>query len=220
MVRSFAVKGGIKLAIVDDHPMFRQGVVAALGSDPAVGAIFEGNCVEDSLRICREHSPDVLLLDLYMEGGGHNAAQQISEQYPSVKIIVLTASDDDEDVSKALELGARGYVLKGVGGRELMETVLAVYRGETYVAPRLAAGLLAKMRRQLVKDISSDADKLTPREEEILTKVGEGLMNKEIAISLGIAEKTVKHYMTNILHKLQVRNRVEAVLALRSRSKG
>jgi DNA-binding NarL/FixJ family response regulator len=127
---------------------------------------------------------------------------------------MLTVSESEEHVSQALAAGAQGYVLKGTSGPELIHTMRAVARGESYVSPSLAARLLTMSRRTpQVSNEDSDRADLTPREEGILDHVALGMTNKEIARRLSISEKTVKHYMTNIMQKLHVRNRVEAVLA-------
>jgi len=178
----------------------------------------EGCSADEALRLARDLLPDVLLLDISMPGGGVNAARDIAAAYPVIRIVMLTVSEHEEDVLRSLKAGARGYILKGVTARDLVGIVRAVHSGESYVTPALAASLLADFR-----DEGSDAsnsggplDELTVRERQILELLATGRSNKEIARSLDLAEKTVKHYVTNILEKLQVRNRVEAaVLAQR-----
>jgi DNA-binding NarL/FixJ family response regulator len=163
----------------------------------------------------------MMLVDITMPGGGIEAVRSISQNRPLVKVIMLTASERQDDVAAALEAGARGYILKGIGGGDLVNVLRSIHRGESYVSPGLAARLLTQLRRRPTEAEADDelAD-LTVREEEILGHVSAGLTNKEIAIRLGISEKTVKHYMTNIMQKLQVRNRVEAVMTARRRSVG
>jgi DNA-binding NarL/FixJ family response regulator len=207
----------IRIAVVDDHPLFRQGVAATLDAEANIEVVAQGGCAADAVRICEQLLPDVLLLDITMPGDGLQAARQIALSCPFVKIVILTASEADEHVLAALESGARGYVLKGVSLTELVRTINAILVGETYVTPALAARLLKQVRQGPVPGTrDSDYDSLTVREEEILDEVAQGLTNKEVANRLGISEKTVKHYMTNIMEKLQVRNRVEA--ALRNRN--
>jgi two-component system nitrate/nitrite response regulator NarL len=165
------------------------------------------------VRLAGELLPDVVLLDITLPGGGLNAACSITATSPVIKIIMLTASEAEEDVLAALKSGARGYILKGVSGRELVKIVRDVYAGEAYVTPSLAASLLSEMTALRGPAPASDPrDGLTERERGILEKVAAGLSNKEIASQLFLSEKTVKHYMTNILQKLHVRNRVEAAL--------
>lgn len=146
-----------------------------------------------------------------------DAMRRIAQQCPFVKIVMLTASEDEQHVSSALEAGARGYVLKGIGTNDLLSTLNAVYAGDSYVTPQLAARVLALMKKK-PESIETALPSLTPREEEILDRVSAGRTNKEIARDLALSEKTIKHYMTNIMHKLQVRNRVEAALATRRKS--
>ena len=144
------------------------------------------------------------------------AARLISARLPQTRIVVLTASEAQHDVDRALEIGARGYVLKGVSADELVGVVRRVSLGEAYVTPSLAAAVL--MNRNAAPPDSSVSDPvgdLTPREHDVLELVAEAFSNKEIAARLSISEKTVKHHVTNILDKLQARNRVEAALLAR-----
>lgn len=208
----------ISLIIIDDHPMFREGVVATLRSEPSIDVIAQGATAEEAIALCGAFNPDVLLLDIGIVGDGLSAARHIAGAHPSVRVVMLTASDNEEHVSSALDAGVKGYILKGIDGSELIHTVLAIRRGETYVTPGLAARILSVMRQRAVAASHDDIASLTPREDEILALVAEGRTNKEIARNLGISEKTVKHYMTNIMEKLQVRNRVEAALAMRGRT--
>lgn len=205
----------IRVLVIDDHPLFREGVVATLRASGLIEIVGQGATAEDAVRISREVLPDVLLLDLGIPGNGMTALNDVVGYCPSVNVVVLTASEADSNVSAALEAGAKGYVLKGIEGSDLTNTILAIHGGESYVTPRLAARLLNEMRHQKENHTRAhDAvQSLTNREEDILDCVSTGMTNKEIARRLNIAEKTVKHYMTNIMHKLQVRNRVEAVLA-------
>ncbi len=207
----------IRVAIVDDHPLFREGVAATLREEERIEVVAQGSNADEALQICELHLPNVLLLDITMPGCGIAAARKITQRCPIVRIIMLTASESEEHVSQALEAGARGYVLKGIGAEELTNMIASVNSGATYITPTLAARVLSQMQTRLTTSHDDDAPSLTPREEQILGLVALGQTNKEIAIRLSIAEKTVKHYMTNIMQKLQVRNRVEAVLAVRDR---
>jgi two-component system nitrate/nitrite response regulator NarL len=208
----------IRVAVVDDHPLFRDGVIFTLRSSEELDLVAMGACRDDALRIVREDKPDILLLDIQLPGGGIEAAQMIAAMAGRTKIIILTASENENDVSAALEYGACGYVLKGISGRDLINMVCAVQKGDIYITPTLAARVLkSSIHRRTARADEKTAFVLTPREEDILECVSVGQTNKEIAIALNISEKTVKHYMTTIMHKLQVRNRVEAALKARQR---
>lgn len=208
----------IRVAVVDDHPLFRDGVIYTLSNSDELDLVAMGACRDDALRIVREDKPDILLLDIQLPGGGIEAAQMIAGMDAHTKIIILTASENENDVSAALEFGACGYVLKGISGRDLISTVCAVQKGDIYITPTLAARVLkSNIHRRTARTDEKTAFVLTPREEDILNCVSIGQTNKEIAIALKISEKTVKHYMTTIMHKLQVRNRVEAALKARQR---
>jgi DNA-binding NarL/FixJ family response regulator len=207
----------LQIAIIDDHPLFREGVAHTLGSQPGIEIVGEGESAADAIRIAGERLPDVMLLDVSMPGGGLNAVRQIARDYPVIKLVMLTVSEEEEDVTAALRAGARAYVLKGVAARELVRILRAVASGEVYVTPSLAATVLLELtggssRRQQANPL----DELTERERQIIELVAGGDSNKEIAAQLHLSEETVKHHMTNILQKLQVRNRVEAALLARS----
>jgi DNA-binding NarL/FixJ family response regulator len=207
----------LQVAIVDDHPLFREGVAHTLGAQPDIDVVAEGESAADALRIAGECLPDVMLLDVSMPGGGLNAVRQIARAFPVVKTVMLTVSEGEEDVTAALRAGARAYVLKGVAARELVRILRDVAAGEVYVTPSLAANLLFELTSGgASRQPASPLDELTEREREILELVAGGDSNKEIAARLYLSEKTVKHHMTNILQKLQVRNRVEAALLARS----
>ncbi len=176
-----------------------------------------GASTDDATRLADEHLPDVMLLDISMPGGGIEAARAINQSHPKIKTIMLTVSEREDDVIAAMEAGARAYVLKGIGGPELLATILSVHKGETYITPQIAARVLSKMQRRTeangpTRSKALDGE-LTIREEQIMDQVAQGLTNKEIALKFRLSEKTVKHYMTSVLQKLQVRNRVQAVIA-------
>jgi DNA-binding NarL/FixJ family response regulator len=203
----------IRVAVVDDHPLYREGVVSTLKAQPDIKIVGEGASLQEALSIMENTLPDVLLLDVRMPGGGLECARSVAENFPVTKIVMLTVSEDEEDVLKAFQVGARAYVLKGVAGGELLHVIRSVESGEVYVTPSLASRVLAEMTGIGAGDAEpTGIDALTKREREILERVATGDSNKEIAYDLNISEKTVKHYMTNIMQKLQARNRVEAAI--------
>lgn len=211
----------IRLVIVDDHPIFREGVASILGSEPDLEIVGQGVTADEAIRLTRETLPDIILLDVNMPGGGVNAAMTISNAFPVVKIIMLTGSSEEDDVISALKAGAQAYVLKGVAARELNGIVHSVYMGEGYVSPSLAANLLSEItsshrQPQSTKD---SFDELTERERQILELISVGTSNKEIGQKLFLTEKTIKHYVTNILQKLHVRNRVQAALLAQEKTR-
>lgn len=207
------MSGQVHIVVADDHPLMREGVVATLNEHDGFGVVAQAGDAAGAVAAVEQHLPDIVLLDVSMPGSGLAAAAEISRRFPAVAIVMLTVSEDDEDVLAALRAGARGYVLKGVAASELTGVLQAVASGGAYVSPALAARVLSAMQARGAR--GSEAEALIPREAEILRLLATGLSNKEIAIELDLQEKTVKHYMTNILQKLQVRNRVEAALKAR-----
>jgi DNA-binding NarL/FixJ family response regulator len=186
-----------------------------------------GDCARDATHLAGACSPDVMLLDVSMPGGGIEAARSIAQAHPTIMTIMLTVSEHEDDVITAMEAGARAYVLKGISGPDLLATIRSVKKGETYITPQIAARVLAKMQRGISGANGANGGpkakpaetELTAREEQIMNEVAQGLTNKEIALKFALSEKTVKHYMTSVLQKLQVRNRVEAVIAHQRQSR-
>lgn len=208
--------GAIRIAVVDDHPLFREGVTRSLSEIGGFEMVGEGATAQDAERIVSTLHPDILLLDISMPGGGLASVANILAGHPGQKIVMLTVSEANADVTRALNAGVRGYVLKGVGSRTLAEILHNVAAGESYVSPTLSARLLSDLKS--LQPANGTADRLrqlTGREAEILRLVAEGLSNKEVALRLKLQEKTVKHHMTGVLSKLNVRNRTEAALLMR-----
>lgn len=205
------VMGRVRIAVVDDHPLFREGVKRSLGEISDFEVVAEGSTKEDAIRIAREYLPDVMLLDISIPGGGLEAIPFC----PGPKIVVLTVSESRDDVTSALNSGAKGYVLKGIGSRELVEIIRAVASGEGYVSPVLSARLLSGLSSMSASSAPDSIAELTAREYEVLNLASTGLSNKGIALKLDLHEKTVKHYMGRIFQKLDVTNRTEAAMALR-----
>ena len=206
----------IRLVVIDDHPLFREGVTRSLTEIGGFEMVGEGATAQDAERIVSTVRPDILLLDISMPGGGLTAVASILASHPAQKIVMLTVSEANADVTRALNAGVRGYVLKGVGSRALADILHSVAAGESYLSPTLSARLLSDLQSlQPTDGIVDRLRQLTERQAEILRLVAEGLSNKEVALRLELQEKTVKHHMTGVLSKLNVRNRTEAALMMR-----
>lgn len=206
----------IRVVIADDHPLYREGVARCLAEDPGIEVAGEADDATSVVELARSLSPDVALLDISMPGGGLSALRAIVAMEGGPHCAMLTVSEEDDDVMQALKAGAMGYILKGVGARDLVAAVKEIAAGRSYVATSLAMKIMRSMNTT-GKASSDPFDDLTKREEDILRLVATGLSNKEIGRELDLQEKTIKHYMTVILQKLQVRNRVEAALKARER---
>lgn len=205
----------IRIALVDDHPLLREGVARSLVDTGEFIVSGEGATADDAIRLARDTQPEMLLIDLSMPGGGLSVLAKIKQEFPELKIVVLTASEAQEDITGALNAGVEGYVLKGVGSKALAEILRSVRAGETYVPPVLAARMLASLKSAFdAPGPSNPISALTAREREILGLVSNGRSNKEVARELMLQEKTVKHHMTSVLSKLKVRNRTEAAMLL------
>ncbi len=206
----------ISIVIADDHTLFREGVASVL--EDQFDVLGQAGRAQEALRLARELAPDLILLDIHMPvdviGNGLQAVSAIAANCPNTKIVMLTISPDESDVLAALKAGARGYVSKGVSARELAGILQSVHQGESYVTPALAANLLLALSGAHAHSgaVATPLEELTDRERQVLGGVSEGLSNKEIALRTHLSEKTVKHYVSNVLQKLHVRNRVEAAL--------
>ena len=176
----------VSVAVVDDHPLFREGVVRSLSETGRYKIVAEGSSRDDAIRIAGEQRPQILLIDLSMPGEGLKAIEPILRMSPDSRIVVLTVSEASEDVAAALNHGAKGYVLKGIGSRALAEVLSAVTAGETYVTPSLSARLLSNLSSAPQSPITTDPLRsLSDREFEVISLVATGLSNKQIAIKLG-----------------------------------
>lgn len=208
--------GRYRIVVVDDHPLYREGVARTLADDPDITVVGQGGDTDSAVDLAARLKPDLVLLDLSMPGGGGiEALQRIRALGNPPKAAILTVSEDDDDVMRALKAGAAGYLLKGIGARELVAIVKDFLRGQTYVTPSLAGRILSAMRDGSARKAPSPLHDLSKREEDILRLVADGKSNKEVGLALDLQEKTVKHYMTSILQKLHARNRVEAAVIAR-----
>jgi DNA-binding NarL/FixJ family response regulator len=195
----------VRLLIVDDHPVVREGLRGMLCTDPALEVVGEAFSGEDALLKVAALQPDVVLMDLRMPGlDGAHATERISRAHPGVRVIVLTTYDSDDDILRAVEAGAAGYLLKDTPRAELAAAVVAAARGETVLAPPVAARLVSRMR-------TPPASPLTPREVQVLTEVARGRTNADVGRALFIGESTVKTHLLRIFGKLGVDDRTAAV---------
>jgi DNA-binding NarL/FixJ family response regulator len=210
----------IRIVVADDHPIFREGLARSLADHAAFAVVGQAGDAAGAVDLARRAEADVVLLDISMPGGGLTALREIAAADLAPAVAMLTVSEDDADIVEALKAGAKGYILKGIGSRELIDVVADLAAGRTYLSPSLAMKVLAAMRAPAEATPESPLAALTKREEDILRLVAEGLSNKEVARRLDLQEKTVKHYMTSILQKLHARNRVEAALIARDHWRG
>lgn len=205
----------IRLLIVDDHPVVREGISAMMETQPDLVVIGEAANGLEAVQLAQEHRPDVVLMDLQMPVlDGVQAIRRIKEQCPEIQVIVLTTYDSDEYIFRGIEAGAKGYLLKGATRDEVFSAVRAAKRGESLLQPVVASRLVERYT-QLAKRTPDD-EGLSEREMEVLRLMAEGARNKEIASKLCVTEKTAKAHVSNILQKLDADDRTEAVtLALR-----
>jgi DNA-binding NarL/FixJ family response regulator len=196
----------IRVLIVDDHPVVRDGLFAILSTQPDFTIVGQAASGEEAVRLADTQRPDVILLDLEMPGmDGVAALQQIKLARPTMEAIVLTAFDTDERILSAVKAGARGYLLKGAPREEIFAAIRVVSQGGSLLQPVVASRLLHHIAR------NSEKPSLTRREREVLSLLAQGKTNKEIAESLVISERTVKYHVSSILAKLGAGNRTEAV---------
>ncbi|NKM96030.1 response regulator [Rhizobium leguminosarum] len=203
----------ITIGVVDDHPLFREGVTRSLSEISGFIVVGEGASSDDAAMIATDNHPDIMLLDVSMPGGGLSAISDVLARSPTTKVLMLTVSEEVDTLLGALQRGAMGYVLKGVGSRGLAEAIQTVLRGSRYISPTMSA----KVMESSLNGGTSDKSSLTPREREVMDLVAQGLSNKHIGLRLNLQEKTVKHHMTQILSKLGASNRTEAALQWRER---
>ncbi|GAU84720.1 hypothetical protein BIWAKO_04657 [Bosea sp. BIWAKO-01] len=193
--------------------MLMEGVAAQLKQWGGFTLAAMGNAAAHVVSITRTHHPDEMIVDLGMAGDVYQAIADASKIAPETKIIVFTASTSTDDAIKALNAGARGYVLKGSPGEELLQALNAVQRGEVYVTPSFATKVICALKDQTLQRQKAISNKLSVREEQIVGLLLQGKKNNEIADELSLSDKTVRAYMTSLMAKLNARNRLEAVIA-------
>jgi two-component system nitrate/nitrite response regulator NarL len=204
----------IKLAFVDDHPTLLRGL-ATLFDAQTYEIVGSGGCADDLVELAGSVHPDVCTVDLSMPGDVLAAIARVARTQPT-KIIVFTAYANTDLAMKALEAGAHGFVLKGRPSDDLFDAITAVMRGDLYISPDFSPKIISAARNRSRREQELKSAQLTTRERQIVDCLMEAKTNKEIARTLNLSEKTVKHYMTNLMGKLNARNRLEVVLAIRS----
>ena len=207
----------IRAVIIDDHPLLRSGVAHALNCNDQFEVVGQGATAQDAQQMAGELGPEIMLLDVNIPGGGIAACKAIHSTHPTIKIAMFTVSEESGNVLKSLRAGAQGYILKGIGARHLRDILKDLHDGHSYVPPAMAAQMLSNNRQSLAhrQHHENFVTQLTAREEQVLAGIAKGLTNREIGSGLDLSEKTVKHYVTNVLQKLHARNRVEAALLAR-----
>jgi DNA-binding NarL/FixJ family response regulator len=203
----------MRVLLVDDHSLFREGLAGIITSQPDMEVVGEANDGLEAFVKAQELKPDLILMDVQMPGmDGLEATRQIKQALPETNIVMLTVRDDDEKLFEALKNGAQGYLLKEIRSQEMLAMLRGAVQGEAALSPSLAGRVLAEFRRMSAHGIvkKEDDSGLTDREQQVLLRVSEGATDKEIAEALTISLNTVKTHIRNILAKLQVSTRREA----------
>jgi two-component system response regulator DevR len=202
----------IRLLIVDDHEMVREGLKAMLVSEPDFEIVGEAANAEQALALVERLRPDIILLDVRLPGvSGVALCRQVCERYPEIGVIIVTTYTDEQLVAECLQAGARGYIVKDIERFDLKRSIRAVARGEAAIDPKAAVAVLAHLRRAPVRQ-EPTPEPLSAQQLVILRLIAQGLSSREIAAKLYLSENTVKGYVQEILHRLGVKNRTEAVM--------
>jgi DNA-binding NarL/FixJ family response regulator len=211
----------IRILIADDHPVFRFGLRALLAAEPATEVVGEATTGDEAIRLAAELLPDIVLMDLNMPStNGIDATRRLLAAMPHINVLVLTMSDDDDSVFAAMQAGARGYLLKGVQGEEMIRAIRAVNSGEAIFSPAIARRLMQYFGAPRPPEPSPIFPELTKREREILVLITQGYTNATIAEKLVLSPKTVRNHVSSIFSKLQVAGRAEAIIRARNAGLG
>ena len=204
----------IRILLVDDHNLFRSGIRLLLSRNPDFEVVGEAADGLEGVKRAKELLPDIVLLDLHMPGiSGIEATQLLRQDVPDTHVILLTVSEDAEDLSAGLKAGAAGYLLKNIDADYLLDSLKRVMNGDSVISSDMTKKLFAQIRNDSpAQPAAPEIEKLTPREKEILAQLAAGLSNKEIARKLDVAESTVKIHLQSILKKLGLSNRVQAAI--------
>ena len=205
----------LNILLVDDHALFRKGLASLLNEQLNLKVIGEANNGLDAIREAEKLKPDLILMDIHMpKCNGLEATKKIKQILPDTKIVILTASEEDQNLFEAMKIGAQGYLLKDLELHQLLDLLETISKGEAILSSSMATKIFKEFSRggQVTQNNSEYIEELTEREKTILTHVAGGLMNKEIADLLAISENTVKIHLRNILEKLHLRNRIQAAV--------
>ena len=201
----------LRLLVVDDHEVVRQGLVALLDRRPGFQVVAQAGTVEEAIAQARLHQPDIVVMDVRLpDGSGVEACREIRAELPATRVIMLTSFPDDEAVLSAIVAGASGYLLKQIRARDLVAALEAVGRGESLLDPAVTERVLERVRRIATGQVDDELSVLTGQERKILMLVAEGKTNKEIAAEVFLSDKTVKNYVSSILSKLNLERRAQA----------
>ncbi|MDQ6648573.1 MAG: response regulator transcription factor [Actinomycetota bacterium] len=213
---SLAAGDPIRVLVVDDHVLFRRGLQMVLEQEPDIEVVGEAGDGAEAVEQAADRLPDVVLMDVRMpRRGGIDACTAIKDAVPSAKIIILTISDEEADLYEAIKAGAMGYLLKEISIEEVASAIRAVHGGQSLISPSMASKLLTEFASMIKRTDDRQqvpTPRLTDREMEVLKLVAKGLNNRDIAKELFISENTVKNHIRNILEKLQLHSRMEAVV--------
>jgi len=202
----------IRVVLADDHAVVRRGIREFLEAEGEIDVLAEADDGEQALALVGEHQPDVAVLDIQMPGlTGIEVTRRIKAQYPGVRVLILTAYDDDPYIFALIQAGADGYVLKTVDSSELVQAVLAVHRGESALTPAVAQKVMQQLASGRPQSAQARVEALTKREVEVLRLAARGLTNKAIGLELSISDRTVQGHLANIYGKLGAGSRTEAV---------
>lgn len=208
----------ISIALVDNHPITLEAVAKHVSSNDRYRVVARGSSSDEALEIVDRHGPDLLILELTVPGNALRVITNISARPRAAKVIVFTAESGIDAAIRALDAGASGYILKNSTAEELMYGIAVVGRGETYITAGIAGKVISALRIRSMRELEARTRQISVREEQIIRLLMLGHTNKEIADSLSISEKTVKHYMTILMQKFNARNRLGVVLAAQKMS--
>ena len=209
----------IRVFIIDDNSLLREGLVHMLAEQDGIAAVGSAESGDEALKQILDLRPDVALVDIGIPGNdGIEVTQALRRDLPDVKVIILGMPDVTNEIMACIEMGAAGYILKEASFDYLVETIRSAHRGESFCSPQIAASLFSRVAELAGDRIPESAVKLTPREIQIVNTIAEGLSNKEIAQKLSIEVQTVKNHIHNVLDKLQLHTRLEAVQYARERN--